>query len=563
MHAILPLAVGAAALMSAHPGGLLPVEAECPEGAEIAGSAPPSGGERYCRKLLPDGRVVRHGWYTAWYRNGGKAVEGEYRDGERTGQWLRFWEDGRRFEDLSYRGGKLEGPYLSWHRSGKPSAAGQYREHWQAGRWAFWHDTGAKAAEGDYAAGFQEGRWTYWRPDGTLLGSGEYRSGLMRKEGVALPVVPGLALHDEAGQEARGPRAGATGSRQPGSPRLEVAVDSRIELISAALSLTIWPELGPWNEGGTDYARAMREAFGSLRDHAAIRMLDAMVRDGFTFDVPLRWILHYGPPPALEPRMSLDAYVRRRAGGERVLGELAAAMRTFARDSRFMAFYHRHKGYYDSLAGAYRQTAPRAAVPALLEAYYGTRRSGYHALVAPMLGTRPYAFRLGGASGPEHETLFSVAAPHFQEGGRFRFDPAQVRTSLYREFNRGFTEPAIERAFGTGVRPDLYALAKPDMDDLGLPTWRWALSELGVRAAEIRLLRHHGFEAEASDLLREGTSVDRFVWLPYAVDRLAEYEADRGRFPSFADFGSRFLGILDDTDPVTVSGRLMFLLRRQ
>lgn len=551
-----PPGIGAAAIVAALAGAVLPVEPECPDGTVVVGSAPGSGGERYCGKPTAAGQMVRHGWYTAWFPNGRKAMEGEYREGVRAGQWLRFWDDGAKFEDLTFRNGLLDGPYRSWHRTGTPSASGTYRENWQDGHWVFWHETGARAAEGYYAAGLQEGRWTYWRPDGQVQGTGEYLDGAMRPADGEIDAASDMTARRTAFLDTRPPAPAVV------VPELEVSVDPRIELLSAVLNLTLWPELGPWCAGDTDYAHAMKEAFGGMRDHGAVRLLDAMVQDGFTFDAPLRWILHYGPPPTLEPKVPLDPQVLRRAGGEKALAELAAAMRDFARDSRFMAFFEQHRSYFDRLARAYRHAAPEASVPALLESYFGSRRSGYHAIIAPMLGPRSYALRIGGTSAAEREILYAIGAPHGQHGGQFEFDPAGIRTALYRDFSRAFTEPAIEAAFGSGYRMDLYPLAKPDMDDLGLVTWRWVLTEMAARAAEIRLLRLHGFNSEARDLLRQGTAVERFAWLPYAVERFEQYEGERSRYPAFERFGSRFLGLLDETEPVLISGRLMFLLRR-
>ncbi len=70
-------------------GPLLPAEPDCPQDARIYGAPPPTAGERYCGKPLPDGRIVRHGWYTAWFGNGHKATEGEYQDGLRVSTWSR------------------------------------------------------------------------------------------------------------------------------------------------------------------------------------------------------------------------------------------------------------------------------------------------------------------------------------------------------------------------------------------------------------------------------------------------------------------------------------------
>ncbi len=533
------LATGAGAYAIA--GVRLPIEADCPDGAVMVGAPPPAGGERYCRKMGPDGAELRHGWYTSWFRNGQKAAEGEYRDGLREGQWLRWWDNGQKFEDLSLAAGKLDGSYRSWHRTGKPSATGAYAADWQDGAWAFWHENGNKAATGRYERGLQAGLWQYWREDGAFVASGSYAAGLM-----AAPARAETALLAPA--RAAGPE-----------PSARAFVDPRVELVSAVLALTRWPELGPWNSRDSRYARDFNEAFLPFKEHAAVRMLDAMIGEGFTFDVPLRWILHYGDPPELPQHLAFDTYMFRRASDKQMTG-LAAAMRDFARQSHFMRFFEAHREEYDRLGEAYRLQAPHSGVAGLLERYFREHQSSYAVIIAPMLGKRTYGFRLGPVGGTQ---VYSVGAPNGFESGRFTFDRDAIRSTLYREFNRAFTEVAIQEAFGSEFRPDLYKLVKPEMDDLGLPTWRWALTEMAVRACEIRLLQVSGFADEALAILRQGVQVERFYWLPYAVERLAEFERRPDRYPTFKDFGRRFLESLDEADPMVIGGRVMFLVRRR
>lgn len=73
----------------------------CPEGASLAGKAPPAGNALWCQ--LPSG--VKHGKYLRWYANGKRAEIGEYVNGRKNGRWLEFYEDGSEREKTEWRRG--------------------------------------------------------------------------------------------------------------------------------------------------------------------------------------------------------------------------------------------------------------------------------------------------------------------------------------------------------------------------------------------------------------------------------------------------------------------------
>jgi MORN repeat variant len=87
---------------------------DCPEGATVAGAAPPAGTLQRCelsggvrhgpsRAWYDDGRLryetewwqgVKHGKFTFWYPNGQKRAEGQDRYGVPAGTWTSWTEDG-------------------------------------------------------------------------------------------------------------------------------------------------------------------------------------------------------------------------------------------------------------------------------------------------------------------------------------------------------------------------------------------------------------------------------------------------------------------------------------
>ena len=89
-----------------------------------------------------DGTAVNHGAYVLFHPHGGKAAEGRYVEGRRTGKWIFRFESGRRKE------------------------VGEYADDARSGRWKTYHEGGDLESEGDYVDGHRHGEWTFYGPDG-------------------------------------------------------------------------------------------------------------------------------------------------------------------------------------------------------------------------------------------------------------------------------------------------------------------------------------------------------------------------------------------------------------
>ena len=103
-------------------------ERDCPEGAVLAGAAPPRGELQRCelpggvrhgksRAWYADGRPryetewwygIKHGTFTLWYPNGQKRAEGEDRYGLPAGQWMTWAENGAVTQQRAFAPGQPE-----------------------------------------------------------------------------------------------------------------------------------------------------------------------------------------------------------------------------------------------------------------------------------------------------------------------------------------------------------------------------------------------------------------------------------------------------------------------
>lgn len=139
----------------------------------------------------PDGREVRHGRELEFDRQGNKLAERFFRNGEPTGNWLRWWPNGKQRMELQYRGPDVAMPMSWWHENGALAEQGLARDAVKEGEWSSWTDAGVLVEQGSYTNGLRSGHWKFWRADGTPQEEGDFAAG--RRTGT-------WTFYDEAGK---------------------------------------------------------------------------------------------------------------------------------------------------------------------------------------------------------------------------------------------------------------------------------------------------------------------------------------------------------------------------
>ena len=128
------------------------VSISCPPGAKLMGAAPPKGGEIWCQESVA-GKAVKNGPFIVYSTDGGKMIEGNYRNGVQDGEWTLWYENGARASIDHYVNGRQNGPHMSWYANGQ------------------------EALEGEYQNGSRQGVWTQWDPNGLSSRKMIYRGG--------------------------------------------------------------------------------------------------------------------------------------------------------------------------------------------------------------------------------------------------------------------------------------------------------------------------------------------------------------------------------------------------
>jgi len=320
-------------------------------------------------------------------------------------------------------------------------------------------------------------------------------------------------------------------------PGLNIGVDPRMELLAAVQILSDYNQrTNLITQQSFDYKQEIQAEFAPYRAHRAVKVFNRMSQRGFSFDAPPAVMLYLTPPPELEVHTPFSDYLLQRAGGEKRLGELIAALREFAVDTDFMSFYAQNQPFYDQITANVSDLLAGTDDLAALEAYYGMQEHSYNIVLVPLFhagGFGPSVARPDGSS-----DVYSIGGPHaVDEQGLPAFGSQEsFRYLIWHEFAHSFVNPQ------TALHLDevnTYAhLLKPIQDEMkkqAYGDWQTVVNEHIVRAITTRL-SYVLVGQEAGDAALAYETERSFIYLPELLEQLERYEANRDTYPTFADF---------------------------
>lgn len=272
-------------------------------------------------------------------------------------------------------------------------------------------------------------------------------------------------------------------------------------------------------------AESWDAAFLRFSTHPAVALTARL--DALSPGLPPLLALHLSGAPDLALVVPVPAGYRAAAGGDAV-DDWLEAVRKFALETRFFDYFGsrsaaRAKRLEEARAEAALSVKPQAAAE-----YLGRALSGRHAYALSPLYPPSWPGRLSvyGAGGVD-VTRVRPARPGRDGAEAYGLDEAEGSTAreiLYEEAER--LAPS-----GSGAAGSIAAACS----DRGAPAWGVCEREHLVEAALLRLRRL----AEGDAAYRRARAArDERAW-PYLeplLDKLAEYEAGRARWPALADY---------------------------
>jgi antitoxin component YwqK of YwqJK toxin-antitoxin module len=116
------------------------------------------------------------GTYTAMDENGAKKSTLEIKEGKAHGEVTYYYASGKVMERGAFVNGVKTGEWLRWSEEGQKIAQAFYKEGKKDGLWLVWDLNGMKRYEMNYSMGEKVGKWMMWDEKGNLTSEKEYSS---------------------------------------------------------------------------------------------------------------------------------------------------------------------------------------------------------------------------------------------------------------------------------------------------------------------------------------------------------------------------------------------------
>jgi hypothetical protein len=75
-------------------------------------------------------------------------------------------ESGQKISEIERSGILNHGNYILWYENGKKKQHSIYKNNQLDGKWTEWHVSGIKRSEGGMKHGMMHGKWTFWYHNG-------------------------------------------------------------------------------------------------------------------------------------------------------------------------------------------------------------------------------------------------------------------------------------------------------------------------------------------------------------------------------------------------------------
>lgn len=332
----------------------------------------------------------------------------------------------------------------------------------------------------------------------------------------------------------------------PAAPSIVVAVDPRVELMSIIFRLAGHPE---YNQGRVEsYTNDVERHFGAQRDHAVVKLARDLRRTrGVSYDACMSLAVHIGDASRLDERIPFDPHPE--ALDERWTvsdaREFLRLARQFQRETRFADFFDDHADLYQTAVSRMQKVLTTKGKLEWFDEFFGTRPEASFTLALGMLnGPACYGPRMRAADGRE-ELYCVLGVWETDRKGMPRFEKSMLNTVVH-EFCHSYTNSLVDKyesdLESAGER--IFPYVEEAMKRQAYGNWKTRMYESLVRGCVVR----YTFASEGFGTARKAVQyqVDhKFLWMGELSNLLADYERERGRYPTLDAFFPRIVAFFD------------------
>ena len=336
-------------------------------------------------------------------------------------------------------------------------------------------------------------------------------------------------------------------ARSNPTPKLQVRVDPRVELVSLLFRLAGNPE---YNRARVQsYSVDADRVFDKYRNHPAVELARNLRRSqGVSYDacMGLAILLTGVSEPALKvPLAPWPDFLDRRWTAQSASNFVAGA-RQFVNDTRFGEFIKAHQDLYKLSESRMQGLMDKEGHLEWFKQFFGERPGADFTLVLGMLnGGNCYGPRWRDSAGKE-ELFCILGVWATDDAGEPVFGQDMLKTVVH-EFCHSYANPIIQRHENDllMVGQKLFEPVADQMRSQAYGNPHTLLCESLVRASVVRYLLCYGGTKAADQEIREQKRLG-FRWMQELSDVLGQYEAERDHFPTLESFSPRLVAFFKD-----------------
>lgn len=279
--------------------------------------------------------------------------------------------------------------------------------------------------------------------------------------------------------------------------------------------------LAGWNSNNlTPYSQEVNSHFAPYRNHRAVLLARKALREGLGYDAIPRFAMELN---STEWSINL---VERVHGDKKLLNELATAMKDFARESNFSAFYESHRGFYREQIGLFLRENPDVfSLPRFEENFFREKKSHWIFVLQPLEVYYSYG-------GWKNSTVYAFLGVCSFSNGTYSYCSASAH-----ELAHSFVNPAVEGHYWEFKKyKEMFSPVKDVMTSMGYSSWKTYLDETFVRAFEayyiLKTEGNQGAERFIKGQEALGFYLVGRVYRAYLTDYLPNGE----KYPTFESF---------------------------
>ena len=315
------------------------------------------------------------------------------------------------------------------------------------------------------------------------------------------------------------------------SPVVECNGDVCVE-VSPYIELTdVVFHFAGWNSDNvTPYSQEVESYFSPYRNHRAILLAKKALRAGLEYDAIPKFAME------LNSTEWSPYIVRRVHGNEKLLNELATAMRDFARESNFSAFYESHRDFYKEQIRLFlKENSDVLSLPHFEEMFFGEKKKRWVFILQPLEMYYSY-------SGWKNNTVYAFIGICSVSNETISYCGASAH-----ELAHSFVNPAVDRHYREfrGYRK-MFSPVKDVMTSMGYSSWKTYLDETLVRAFEAYYILKTEGNQSAERFIKSQEALGFYlvgrVYGAYLTDYLPNWE----KYPTFESFMPELARLMGD-----------------